>query len=190
MLKNASFLDIVAVHTAENETSKVDDAIELRNSARRAPRGQQHDGPAALEESEGWGPLHHLEVLSVPRTFALLRAGGDVHVRASALVSPIERAKELCRSGAAAVDSAAYVVLQAGCPWSPQIHKHYPPQMRARAFKLRLVGEWLSRQERFAAYGPQAVIHAWEGFVMPRALTVGEEEGVAGLSMLVRALRI
>ena len=34
------------------------------------------------------------------------------------------------------------------------------------------------------------VIHAWEGFVMPRALTVGEEEGVADLSMLVRALRV
>ena len=47
-----------------------------------------------------------------------------------------------------------------------------------------------SRQEHFAAYGPQAVIHAWEGFVMPRALTVGEEEGVAGLSMLLRALRV
>ena len=36
----------------------------------------------------------------------------------------------------------------------------------------------------------QAVIHAWEGFVMPRALTVGEEEGVADLSMILRALRV
>ena len=62
--------------------------------------------------------------------------------------------------------------------------------MRARAVKLRLVGEWLSRRECFAAYGPQAVIHAWEGFVMPSALTVGEEEGVADLSMILRALRV
>ena len=41
-----------------------------------------------------------------------------------------------------------------------------------------------------AGRGPQAVIHAWEGFVMPRALTVAKEEGVAGLSMLLRALRV
>ena len=38
------------------------------------------------------------------------------------------------------------------------------------------VGERLSRQECFAAYGPQAVIHAWESLVMPRALTVAHVE--------------
>ena len=34
-----------------------------------------------------------------------------------------------------------------------------------------LIGELLSREERFAAYGPQAVVDAWMGFVVPKALS-------------------
>ena len=33
-----------------------------------------------------------------------------------------------------------------------------------------LVGELLSREERFAAYGPQAVVDAWMTFVVPGAV--------------------
>ena len=33
-----------------------------------------------------------------------------------------------------------------------------------------LVGELLSREERFAAYGPQAVFDAWVGCVVPEAV--------------------
>ena len=33
-----------------------------------------------------------------------------------------------------------------------------------------LVGELLSREERFAAYGPQAVVDAWMTFVVPKAV--------------------
>ena len=34
-----------------------------------------------------------------------------------------------------------------------------------------LVGELLSREERFEAYGPRAVVDAWMGFVVPRAVS-------------------
>ena len=33
-----------------------------------------------------------------------------------------------------------------------------------------LVGELLSREERFAAYGPQAVVDAWMTLVVPQAV--------------------
>ena len=34
-----------------------------------------------------------------------------------------------------------------------------------------LIGELLSREERFAAYGPQAVVDAWMTFVVPQAVS-------------------
>ena len=34
-----------------------------------------------------------------------------------------------------------------------------------------LIGELLSREERFAAYGPQAVVDAWMTFVVPKAVS-------------------
>ena len=43
-----------------------------------------------------------------------------------------------------------------------------------------LVGELLSREERFAAYGPQAVVDAWMTFVVPQAVS-REQVQVVGL---------
>ena len=34
-----------------------------------------------------------------------------------------------------------------------------------------LIGELLSREDRFAAYGPQAVVDAWMTFVVPQAVS-------------------
>ena len=36
-----------------------------------------------------------------------------------------------------------------------------------------LVGELLSREERYAAYGPQAVVDVWMTFVIPNAVGRG-----------------
>ena len=36
-----------------------------------------------------------------------------------------------------------------------------------------LIGELLSREERFAAYGPQAVVDVWMAFVIPNAVGRG-----------------
>ena len=52
-----------------------------------------------------------------------------------------------------------------------------------------LIGELLSRQERFAAYGPQAVVDAWVDLVMPQALSRshnddGQDELVVDLNLL------
>ena len=43
--------------------------------------------------------------------------------------------------------------------------------MRARVVKLVLLGELLSRDERFNAYGPQAVVDAFEAHVIPHAVS-------------------
>ena len=67
--------------------------------------------------------------------------------------------------------SAAHVVLESGAPWSRQTHRFYPPAVRARVFKLVLLGELLSRDERFKPYGPQAVVDAFEAHVIPHAVS-------------------
>jgi hypothetical protein len=47
-----------------------------------------------LQRSQGWTPLHHLEVLSTERMRAPLRGGADVHDRPTAgdMRTPAERA--------------------------------------------------------------------------------------------------
>ena len=69
----------------------------------------------------------------------------------------------------AAENAAAFLVLEAAKPWSrwPQL---FPAAAQARAVDLMLVGELFSRKERFAAYGPQAVVDVWMTFVIPNAV--------------------
>ena len=62
-------------------------------------------------------------------------------------------------------------ILEAAKPWSRHTHKLFPAPARARAVELMLVGELLSREERFAAYGPVAVVDAWMAFVVPKAVS-------------------
>ena len=99
---------------------------------------------------------------------APLRAGADIHAarrasgRRSFLLAP-----SLAAGGGAAEGTPAFLVLEAAKPWSRQTHKLFPPHARARAVELMLVGELLSREDRFAAYGPQAVVDAWTALVMP-----------------------
>ena len=73
--------------------------------------------------------------------------------------------------GGAKEGTAAFLILEAAKPWSRQTHKLFPAPARARAVELMLVGELLSREERFAAYGPVAVVDAWMAFVVPKAVS-------------------
>ena len=73
--------------------------------------------------------------------------------------------------GGAKEGTAAFLILEAAKPWSRKTHKLFPEPARARAVELMLVGELLSREERFEAYGPRAVVDAWMGFVVPRAVS-------------------
>ena len=73
--------------------------------------------------------------------------------------------------GGAKEGTAAFLILEAAKPWSRQMHKLFPAPARARAVELMLIGELLSREERFAAYGPQAVVDAWMTFVVPQAVS-------------------
>ena len=73
--------------------------------------------------------------------------------------------------GGAKEGTAAFLILEAAKPWSRQTHKLFPAPARARAVELMLVGELLSREERFAAYGPQGVFELWMTSMVPRVVT-------------------
>ena len=116
-----------------------------------------------------WSPLHHLEVLTPARAFALLRAGAGANAAAGASgPTPLDRAKELCSSGRADAGSAAHVVLAWGAPWSRQTHKHYPPKVRARAAELVVLAQRIKRGDAFRR--PGSVADAWESLMIPCVL--------------------
>ena len=85
--------------------------------------------------------------------------------------TPLAIAKVALAQGKAKAGSAAFLILAASKPWSRKTHDLYPAPARARAVELMLIGELLSREERFAAYGPQAVVDAWMTFVVPQAVS-------------------
>ena len=84
-------------------------------SAEGVSRAADQDAVAEwLVLSRGWSPLHHLEVLSVERTRALLRDGADLHLKPSVgAASPLERAQQLAPG-----NTAASIVVRAAGPWS------------------------------------------------------------------------
>ena len=84
--------------------------------------------------------------------------------------TPRSVAQALREANKAGIGTTAHMVLQAAGPWSRQTHRYFPAVARARAVELMLIGELLSREERFAAYGPQAVVDAWMHLVVPKAV--------------------
>jgi ankyrin repeat protein len=136
-----------------------------------ADRGH-HDLDAWLVRSRHWTHLHYVEIITPKRAFDLLRAGAAILVAARAGDStPLALAQNLAAAGRANEGTAAHLVLEAAKPWSRQTHKLFPAPARARAVELMLIGELLSREERFAAYGPQAVVDAWMHLVVPKSVS-------------------
>ena len=93
-------------------------------------------------------------------------------------LTPLDRAMELCSSGAAAPGSVAHIVLNWwGAPWKRQTHKFYPPEVRARAVVLMRISLFIKRGK--AAYeadgvylefaNPAAVADVFEDCVIPHA---------------------
>ena len=142
---------------------------------------RQPDVLSWLEESTNWEPLDYLARGIDPwrgadRTFRLLRAAADVNRSAPGATltyegSPHTIYLKLQEQGLAGPCTAAHMILEAAAPWRPQTHKYFPPPARSRAVELMLIGELLSREERFAAYGPQAVVDAWMDLVVPDAVS-------------------
>ena len=127
---------------------------------------------AWLVKSRGYSTaLHHLEILTIDRTRDLLRAGADVEGGMSTGLSPLELALNENEALGDHAGMPATMVLLAAQPWRQQTHQFFPAPARARVVELMLVGELLSREERFEAYGPRAVVDAWMGFVVPRAVS-------------------
>jgi hypothetical protein len=136
------------------------------------------DITAWLATSSDWTTaLHHAasrqcEAFVTPaRATGLLRGGANIYGAARpGGPTPHSLAQAAQAVGGAKEGAAAFLILEAAKPWSRQTHKLFPAPARARAVELMLVGELLSREERFAAYGPQAVVDAWMTFVVPGAV--------------------
>ena len=137
-----------------------------------------------LRRSQGWTPLHHLEVLSPARTRALLRDGANVHARPTEGVerkTPVERADELFEGrteaakqalvdrGPAGLGHVIELVRRAAGPWSPRSHDLFAAAERARAVELLCVGYHLAAQPRFGGEA-QALIDVWVSHVMSHAV--------------------
>ena len=156
-------------------------------------------GHAALMEwlslSEGWTPLHHVEVLSPRRALAMLRAGADPHARAHAgdRTTPVERAAAILKARAsssgrdgssedgcsegtwcqadASCTEVASLIVRASQPWSPQNHALLPDAMRARAVDLLFIGHRLANEGRFA-FERGSLLDAWLTCVLPAAVAM------------------
>ena len=140
-----------------------------------------------LEGSQQWTtPLHHLATIGTDRVRALLRGGAALHAKVAGAdgdaPTPLSLAERLCAEGSAPPDSAraAYLVLRAAEPWSPQTHHLLPSAARARAVELMLLGVQLSHEARFEKEDDpgagHAVLDVWMAYVMPHAVQRADYE--------------
>ena len=104
-----------------------------------------HDTAAWLVTSRHWSLLHHLEFITTERALELLRDGVSTDAAAPGDLTPLDRAKELCRSGAADAGSAAHVVLEWGAPWKQETHAFYPPAVRTCRVALMWIAQSIKR---------------------------------------------
>ena len=117
-----------------------------------------------LHESspEGFGALHHVEVLTVRRARTLLRSG-RFSPFAGGNQSPVARARRLLREHRAA--PAAALILRASAPWSPASHELWGTKQRALAIELLKIGHKLCPK-----WG-RALLDVWISNVVPHILT-------------------
>ena len=104
-----------------------------------------HDTAAWLVTSRHWSLLHYLEFITTERALELLRDGVSTDAAAPGDLTPLDRAKELCRSGAADAGSAAHVVLEWGAPWKQETHAFYPPAVRTFRVALMWIAQSIKR---------------------------------------------
>ena len=104
-----------------------------------------HDTAAWLVTSRHWSLLHYLEFITTERALELLRDGVSTDAAAPGDLTPLDRAKELCNSGAADAGSAAHVVLEWGAPWKQETHAFYPPAVRTFRVALMWIAQSIKR---------------------------------------------
>ena len=71
--------------------------------------------------------------------------------------------------GGAKEGTAAFLILEAAKPWSRKTHHLFPAPARARVRELVLLGELLSREDRFTG-ASRAVHDVWMDFVIKHAV--------------------
>lgn len=126
--------------------------------------------------------LHFCETLTPSRARALLRSGANVHASGrQGGLSAVGVARAASARGAAPEGSAPWLVLRAAESWSPETHCLFPPEARARATDLLLIGyalaaqlarSELARDERAPTAAPMAgaFFDAWREGVLPHAV--------------------
>lgn len=136
-----------------------------------------HDHPALaawLLSSREWStPLHHLTIITAAHARTLLRGGADLHAACQlGGPTPLSLAKELRTMGNAPEGSAAYIVLCASQPWSPQTHAYFPAAAREHAVAVLCAGHLLVRDSSFEGVAG-VLLDVWMANVLPRAVTRG-----------------
>ena len=171
-------LDIVQLLSSYGASRTLPHAAPFDTAEHVATHSGQHEIAAWLVRSRDWSRLHHLEVLTPDRALELLRAGAHLHAAAApGGETPLDRAKELCSTGAAAAGSAAHVVLEWGAPWSRQTHKFYPPEVRARVVEvlLRPCALFSRKDPRMhEGYGATAMVDAFEASLVKYVVASAE----------------
>lgn len=119
-----------------------------------------------LHASQGWNPLHHIEVMPCARAKRLLLAGVDLHAkRGKPHCTPLQRAADPSLSSL----PQAQLLLQAAAPWSPHTHFMFPASARRTAVELLLIGIRM-RDQLVAASATGAAAFApdiWVQHILP-----------------------
>ncbi len=129
-----------------------------------------------LAQSVEWTTaLHHLDALAPERARTLLRDGADLHASPrEGGPTPLGLARAAAARGEAPVGSAAWLVLSAAAPWSPETHELMPATARARACELLRLGYALARTRGASAEqrgDENALVDVWTAFVLPHAIS-------------------
>jgi len=143
-------------------------------SAAEQAREGGHDALAELllERVHWCTPLHHLDAIDSARARALLREGADLDAcEGPGCATPYSLAEERHAQGCAPCGSTAWMVLQAGLPWSPETHDFFPDASRSRAVELGHIGVQLALRMPCAKGNEQALLDTWREVVMPHAVT-------------------
>ena len=127
-----------------------------------------------LKRSVRFTPLCHVQVLTPQRTRSILRTGSCSPDDGAA-----EIARELLELGPQSLYSAnpehpsyeaAWLILRAAAPWSPETHSLWGAPHRARAVQVLKIGYLLAVQYAHDA-GHGSFLDVWVAHLMPQAIT-------------------
>jgi len=198
--KHLECVKLCSAYGAAREVRRVDLHGGVTNTLWHAEHAPLMNGQSEmrtwLEESRGWTALHHVEVLTVEHTLALLRSGACVHApatgsyTASPPLTPHMCALRSLATGNGANeggDDAASLITQRASPWCIKTHHLHPSSTRSYAVELCRIGYLLrnalasrSSSSSWTQY-LDALSDVWLAHIIPRALAGVLHPGVTVL---------